>query len=256
MRCDDVNELLWEAAETGTIPEALSNHLADCTHCRESLHALQSAVRGCHTLHEVQAIQVPGIAVLLNTRSQQAQFPLRLVAALAACLTLVVVLGLRYLWTRQMAQHNIQSQFSHQPKMPPVPQHPLPPEKPSLSPTLPGPEPGVSYEVGHYHRRKAVHPVHHSPPKAHSVSHPSRTRVVPEMDIPDVQTSQMELASSVKERVKEIKPGEDIMLDTDQIASVSGLPITYAITPVAGSYETLIAQADTKQVIRIFTVRQ
>jgi hypothetical protein len=252
MTCGHFDEQLWEAAETGNLPAALSNHLAGCARCRKSLEAMRATIRGCHALRTVQAPRMPGIATLLNTAPSRPWIPVRLVAVLATCLALSAVISLYSLSTRRLAQHPAPP-VTHRSPVVSIPESKQPVETKAPSP----PDTRVVAASGHGNypaRRMARHHRHRLAPQTVVARRTFLSPVAPREESSPNSITPSEMASALDETVQQITPGEDITLETDRIAAVSRLPITYEITPVAGDYESELAQHAPDQVIRILSL--
>ncbi len=53
--CRELQDALWEAAESGLIPAEVAGHLGECPECRAALDTLSSAASGFATLRHIQA---------------------------------------------------------------------------------------------------------------------------------------------------------------------------------------------------------
>jgi len=89
--CERYDEVLWEAAETGTTASELAGHLADCSACRERLEGLRAAVRGFSALRSVDA-PVPALGLIVQRK--RAWWQSWLAPATAAACAVVIGLGI------------------------------------------------------------------------------------------------------------------------------------------------------------------
>ena len=87
--CAQYEDALWEAAESGYVPEALQRHCADCQPCRDAARELQQIQRGFTALKTLEhPAPQPDISSYLPRHGFRPHFAWGF-AAVAACLALL-----------------------------------------------------------------------------------------------------------------------------------------------------------------------
>lgn len=172
--CAQFEDALWDAAESGRIPDALQRHCVTCRHCREALQDMQQIVTG---LAALQALPVPAprpdLTRHLPRQRRRWSWALSLATAAACCLAILCFTfrHSRRQYTQEPTRH-VQTPL-------PVPPRPLTPTAaPRVTPTDPVQTPVPQIAIAPVQRPHAVRRVRHPRPQpVHSAAMPEE-RVV------------------------------------------------------------------------------